>query len=152
MATNTLGKGSAPAPCGGSAARNAIARGGLLTKDALIKFRISAADKATAEALASKAGQRLSDYARTRTLAGRAPAKKVVQVEAMAPELFAELSAIGNNINQIARALNRGRDPGTAHLAEQLAELFRVMMADEVTARRMRAAEDRTRAPNARPE
>lgn len=78
---------------------------------------------------------------------GGKPAKtprKVVQVEAMDPVLFAQLSAIGNNLNQIARSLNRGRDPAAAHLTDELAALFRVMMADEVTARRVRSAESRS--------
>lgn len=142
-------------PAGGSATRNANDGTPLTNKTERIVIRTTAAEKAEAERRAEAAGSgSLSDYMRSRVLddgKAKKAARAVVQVEAMDPVLFAELSAIGNNLNQIARALNRGRDPVPAHLADELAALFRVMMADEVTARRIRSAE-RARKAQARPE
>lgn len=83
---------------------------------------------------------------------GRKAPRAAVTVEVMDPVLFHELSHIGNNLNQIARTLNRGREPVAGHLVEQLQGLFRILMADEVTARRIRSAERGRSEPAARPE
>lgn len=125
-----------------------------MKKDANILIRVTADEKAAAEARAKQAGfASLSDYARRRLSNARAAVAPVpaATVETMDPVLFAELSAIGNNINQIARAMNRDRDPKAAEIMDQMRDLWRVVMSDEVTARRFRAAGEAIRGEKATP-
>lgn len=101
----------------------------------------------------------LSDYVRDRALAsGRRSPRKAMRAangpdgfQAMNPVLFAELSRLGNNLNQIARAFNRGRDIDRDRVVHLVAQTWRTMLADEVTARYATMAEAKVRAVHPSP-
>ncbi len=54
----------------------------------------------------------------------------------MAPELFNELRRIGNNVNQIAHAVNSGLPPAVQDAYRHAARLLDLLLADELSARR----------------
>lgn len=77
-------------------------------KDALssrIAFRVTADERQQVEAAAAAAGVSVSNYARALVLTARPPRRPRGQASATA---LAELNRAGVNLNQIARALNRG--------------------------------------------
>ena len=61
--------------------------------------------------------------------------------------MFAQLSRIGNNLNQLARAFNSGQDVNRAEIMRKVAEVWQVMMQDEVAARYAQAAEAKIARP-----
>lgn len=65
--------------------------------------------------------------------------------QAMEPVLFAELSRIGNNLNQLAHAFNSGRDVNRAEVMQLVAMAWQTMLRDEVTARYAADAEAKVR-------
>jgi hypothetical protein len=52
------------------------------------------------------------------------------------PELIAELRRIGNNVNQIAHAVNSGLPPEVQNAYRQVARLLDLLLADEFSVRR----------------
>ncbi len=104
------------------------------------------------------AGISLSELARERVMRGRRSQPKSQPVpanderfQAMAPALFAELSRLGNNLNQITRAFNAGRDINQDLVVNLLAEVWQTMLSDEVTARYATVAEAKVKARVASP-
>lgn len=88
--------------------------------------RATAAELAYIESAAKVAGKSVSAYMRDCALSGgmsiRAERSKgLIQFLSGA---IAALNRIGNNINQIARQLNRGREHDPHHLEEVLEELL----------------------------
>ena len=73
---------------------------------AQLKVRLTDAEIAQLRAAATTAGLSVSDYARLRMLSGGVPVRMSVRRD---PALVSELNRIGVNINQLARAHNRGR-------------------------------------------
>jgi len=59
--------------------------------------------------------------------------------------LFAELSRIGNNLNQITRAFNSGFDIDRGEVVRLVARAWQTMLRDEVTARYVTMAEAKVR-------
>lgn len=49
--------------------------------------------------------------------------------------LLVQWQRIGNNVNQIARALNRGRDPDAAEIVDTLQAVIGVMIEDQLARR-----------------
>lgn len=80
-------------------------------KTRLVNFRANDEERAALESLALADGLTLSSYCRTRllkdvkTLSRRRPRVD----EAAIAKLYASLNRIGNNINQIAHAMNAGQ-------------------------------------------
>ena len=72
----------------------------------LAGLRLTAAERAVVEAQAAAAGLDLPTYQRSRLLNQRPPVARSTPDAA----LLVELNRIGVNLNQIARAVNRGRD------------------------------------------
>lgn len=70
-------------------------------------IRLSALERAELEAKAETAGKSLSDFTRCAALG-----RRITPVATSRPDAvtMAELRAIGVNLNQIARALNAGRE------------------------------------------
>lgn len=85
-------------------------------------IRVTEAELALVYLQADRAGLSVTELVRQRTLMGRlAPRRGMADAH-----LLSELNRIGVNLNQIARALNRGQDlPMDA--ADVLAELHRVL-------------------------
>ncbi|MBL4642854.1 MAG: plasmid mobilization relaxosome protein MobC [Flavobacteriaceae bacterium] len=85
--------------------------------------RLTRAERIDLELKAERAGVDLSEWVRQQLTA--APIKRP-----RAPALSSVISAlnrIGNNVNQIARQLNRGRDHDPEHLGFILQELHTVL-------------------------
>lgn len=101
-----------------------------VTRDARIIVRCTAAERRRAERDADKAGMKFSPYVRARIFDGKGvpvadPSPRPAQVHSR-DLLIKELSAIGNNLNQIARAANA---TGELKRAAQLDELVAMLMA-----------------------
>lgn len=119
--------------------------------------RLTDQERATLERDARAAGMSLSDFVRSRTLGGRRrPSAKAAMrraassvpapaYAAMSPALFAELSRIGNNLNQITRAFNSGFDIDRGEIIRLVARAWQTMLHDEVTARYATMAETKVR-------
>lgn len=120
-----------------------------------VVVRLTDQERATLEREARAAGLSLSDFVRSRTLPRRrGPSAKTAMARAaspapnfraMNPALFAELSRIGNNLNQIARAFNSGLDIDRAEVIRLVARAWQTMLRDEVTARYVMMAEEKVR-------
>lgn len=98
-------------------------------RDCVVSVRFSEAERATVEARAAEAGDPLADHLRSVILKADAPRRRRPAAASRATltpdELSAlnaigiDLRAIGNNANQIARALNSGADnPGVEALSD----------------------------------
>ena len=88
-----------------------------------LTFRLSPAEYTDLASLADRAGLTLGSYVRSRALAmptTRAVRRPTIQVHAL-NRLQADLSRIGNNLNQIARRVNAGDTPLLSELANSLA-------------------------------
>jgi len=57
----------------------------------------------------------------------------------MDPALFAELRRIGNNLNQVAHAINTGLPPHTGYAAKALNDLLQLLLRDDLLHRRIEA-------------
>lgn len=57
-------------------------------------------------------------------------------VPPLPPEVFVELRRIGNNVNQIAHAINSGLPPEVQNAYRQASRLIDLLIADELSARR----------------
>lgn len=103
-----------------------------------ITVRLTEPERALVEQRAASAGMTVSRYAAEQIMRGRV---MVEQRQSLAPELRSELSRIGNNVNQIARALNDGHHhPGLRNIATALQEVFEFIMRDELLRRRAEEA------------
>lgn len=85
-----------------------------------VAFRLSPDELSMLETAAKQTGLPLSVYARQIALRGRV---SVRQGKGFTPEAFTALQRVGVNLNQIAHALNQGRDCDHATLNRTLAQL-----------------------------
>lgn len=82
-------------------------------------YDVTEAEREHVIAQAKRAGMTLAEYGRQRVLSGRVS----VPPAPVDTSLLTELNRIGVNLNQIARALNRGRDEDPHHLGHVLHQL-----------------------------
>jgi mobilization protein NikA len=85
--------------------------------------RVTEAELIHVQDQAEMAGLSVSDYLRQRALSGKVTPRRT-SGEA---SLLVELNRVGVNLNQIARALNGGRDEDPHHIGFVLHELHGVM-------------------------
>lgn len=85
---------------------------------------------------ASRHGRTVAQYVRDLIVDREMPVIDDVAAPTMHPLLFAELRRIGNNVNQIAHAVNSGLPPEVQNAYRQAAGLLSLLLADEVSARR----------------
>lgn len=119
-----------------------------------LRIRLTESERADLQREAEAAGVSLSELVRSRVLKLRRGsvrhtmnrAAEPPAFQAMHPALFAELSRIGNNLNQLTRALNSGQGASRAEVIRLVAEAWQTMLRDEVTARYAGAAEAKVRA------
>lgn len=76
----------------------------------IFRVRLTAAEKKLLLELSAQAGLTPSDFCRIRTIGGQPHTRKATPERAALIRLQAELNKVGNNANQIARALNRRAD------------------------------------------
>ena len=93
--------------------------------------RLTAAERAALDARAASLGLRVSDYLRAAAIESLPPKlAKATRAKAgiLNRDELRELNAIGNNLNQIARALNIGKDePQGARIDAALSALHTVL-------------------------
>ncbi len=103
----------------------------------VLPVRLTPDEHAEVLAAAQAANMTASAYG-ARTLTGR---RVVIEKrQSMDPALFAEIKRIGNNINQLTRAVNRDRHPDAHALIGSFKELFDHLIRDELMKRRIEAA------------
>jgi Bacterial mobilisation protein (MobC) len=116
-----------------------------------INIRVTDADHARLSLAAQRANMKLTSFCELRILR---PNGKIefaqTMLHKMDPALFAELRRIGNNLNQVAHALNGGLPPHVMFAARTLSELMNTLLRDELLARRIEALRTRTH-PNGAP-
>ncbi|MBD2699477.1 MobC family plasmid mobilization relaxosome protein [Spirosoma sp. BT702] len=82
-------------------------------RDFTIRVRVTSAEKLSIWQMAADAGYTPSDFMRLRTMAATQPLRRVPTPEReLLLNVMAELGRIGNNVNQIARALNSRDETG----------------------------------------
>lgn len=91
--------------------------------------RVTEAEMAHVIAQSEAANLTVTDYARQRVLTG----KVTLPPSPIDASLLSDLNRIGNNLNQIARQVNRGRQHDPDHLGHVLHQLNTAL---EVVARR----------------
>jgi hypothetical protein len=110
---------------------------------------MTAAERAAIDQRAAAAGVTPSAFAAEVLRNGRVV---VQQQQTLAPALMAELSRIGNNINQLAHAANASSAPPQAQaLLTHFQELWGFMMNDEIMRRRVEAFDSRGRSNDSAP-
>lgn len=92
--------------------------------------RLTTAERIDLEAKAAASGVDLSEWVRQQLTA--APIRRMTS-QRLDASLITELSRIGNNLNQVARSLNRGRDPDPHHIDHVMHQLHSTL---ETMARR----------------
>lgn len=93
-------------------------------RDEQLKLRLTAAEQATIERSAAALGLTVAEFTRRRALGYRLPPPRA-DFQAMA-SLAAALIPIGNNLNQLTRAANAGRD--LPHSVEELTTRITAML------------------------
>lgn len=112
-------------------------------KSTIVTFRLPADERTRLAKEAFKAGMTLTDLI-TACLERRASKTEDVaaarhandDLRPLPPEVFAELRRIGNNVNQIAHAVNAGLPPEFRFAYGQAARLIELIIADELSLRR----------------
>lgn len=100
-------------------------------REAVIKVRATDRELATIRSHAAKAGQQVATYLRNRGLDGvgggvpRRDSRRAII--ATLSVLGGELGRIGNNLNQVARAMNAGQVARSQDLDSALADLARAL-------------------------
>jgi hypothetical protein len=95
----------------------------------VVRMRLDASEQAQLEARAGSAGLALGAYLRAcalETAGPRARRRAPIDRELLA-RTNADLNRIGNNLNQLARAMNRGRDAEQAAITGATGELRDVL-------------------------
>ncbi|MFA5952472.1 MAG: MobC family plasmid mobilization relaxosome protein [Hyphomicrobium sp.] len=112
-------------------------------KSRIVTFRLSQDIRDRLRATAANAGMTVTDLITTSLDGSLAKlinhAGASTADDAMHPlphELLTELRRIGNNVNQIAHAVNSGLPPDVQNAYRQVARLLNLLLADEFSVRR----------------
>lgn len=108
-----------------------------------INIRVTDDDHARLTRDALRAGMKLTGYCEILLLN---PKVEIAQttVHRMEPVLFAELRRVGNNLNQVAHAINSGLPPHQLLAAQALNGVLQTLLRDELLNRRIEALRMRT--------
>ncbi|KAB2914559.1 MAG: MobC family plasmid mobilization relaxosome protein [Hyphomicrobiaceae bacterium] len=100
-------------------------------RDRLKVIRCSRAELAAIEARATAAGLNASDFIRRAALGHPV---EIIKLERLHPADLAQLKRLGNLLNQIARAMHRGRlFRGTIEHAEAVMDELRLIIRDQLS-------------------
>ena len=112
-------------------------------KSRIVTFRLREDVRDRLKATAANSGMTLTDLITTRLDANPAMPTSEDALEdsrdtppPLPPELVKELRRIGNNVNQIAHAVNSGLPPEVQNAYRQANRLLNLLLADEFSARR----------------
>ena len=115
-----------------------------------ISFRVSEEERSRLEAEANRAGMKLAPYCQSVALKRRLTVATVT-FHRMEPALFAELRRVGNNVNQIAHAINSNLPPHVQFAAQSLNAVLQTLLRDDLLNRRIEALRTRTHFHGAAP-
>jgi hypothetical protein len=109
----------------------------------IVSLRLTEADYLRLKLNSSWVGLSVSGLAQKLVREGRI---EVVQSDIpapLSPVLMGELKRVGNNLNQIAHALNSNLPPDVQYTAKTLSQLIQLLGQDEILAERLKAASTR---------
>lgn len=107
-------------------------------RNRIIGVRVTDDEYAKLTAEASQAGVTIASLAYGRVLKKRSgEGQPAIVHHAMDPGLFAELRRIGNNLNQVAHAINGGLPPHVMNAYRAVHELVQTLTRDEMLAQRI---------------
>lgn len=110
-----------------------------------INIRVSDADYERLSLAALKLGLKITAYCERRILRGRIAVEIAeTTVHRIDPALFSELRRIGNNLNQVAHALNSGLPPHLGMTARAMNDLLQALLRDDLLSRRIKALRTRS--------
>lgn len=109
----------------------------------IISIRLLPADYERLKLNASWAGLSVSGLAERLVRDGRITIAQSDIPAPLSPALMAELKRIGNNLNQIAHALNSNLPPDVNFTVSTLHNLIQQLARDEILAERVKAASNR---------
>lgn len=115
-----------------------------------INIRVTDDDHARLSADARRAGLKLTAYCEVLMLRRKIEIANTT-VHRMDPALFAELRRIGNNVNQVAHAINAGLPPHLVLAANALNGVLHTLLRDDLLNRRIEALRMRTEFDGAAP-
>jgi len=121
----------------------------------MVCIRMTEDDYALKVSQAKDLGLTVSGLCERLVLAGKVDTSALPAYRAMDPALFAELRRIGNNVNQIAHALNGNLAPDRAYLWNTAQQLMTALLSEELKNQRTvtlrtRTTADDSPAPQAR--
>ena len=106
----------------------------------IVSIRLLEADYQKLKLDAAWVGLTVSGLAERYLRHGKIEVKQSDRPAPLAPALLAELKRIGNNLNQIAHAVNSNLPPQLQYTASTLHQLIEQLARDEVLAQRIKAA------------
>lgn len=126
-------------------------------RNRLITIRLTDADHLRLKEEAARQGTTVSGLAERLVLKGRIVISAADAPERLDPRLLAELRRIGNNLNQLAHAVNSNLPPVIPQAAKHMHDLLTLLVRDELLARRINDLRTReiandSEAPSARDE
>ena len=103
-----------------------------------INIRVTDDDHARLTAEAKRVGLKLALFCEMLLLKGKVELAQTT-IHRLDPALFAELRRIGNNVNQVAHAINAGLPPHLTLTAQALNGVLHTLLRDELLNRRIEA-------------
>ena len=102
----------------------------------VITVRVTRAERVRLEQRAAASGLSVSALAAQLLARGQVTIETRPRGVALPPDLTAEFKRIGNNVNQIAYALNAQKRVAEGRLAREFAHFLRVLLKDDVLKRK----------------
>lgn len=122
------------------------------SRSEVITIRVTRAERVRLEHRAAAAGLTVSAFAAQVLARGQVTVETRPRTAKLPRELVAEFKRIGNNINQIARALNARKPVRDGAVAQHFADFLRTVLKDEfLQARSAKAAARLPKAPGRGP-
>lgn len=112
-------------------------------RDRLISIRVTSAEYARLKLQAGLARMSISGLAERFVSKGEVKVAASDLAARLDPALMAELKRVGNNLNQIAHALNSNLPPDVRFATQSLHQLIRLVAQDDLLAQRFKAAAQR---------
>lgn len=106
------------------------------SRSEVITVRVTQAERVRLEQRAAAAGMTMSAFAAQLLARGQVTVEARPRTVALPPDLAAEFKRIGNNINQIAHALNAHKRVAEGRLAHEFADFMRVLLKDDYLKRK----------------
>lgn len=107
----------------------------------IVHMRLTVSERLRVEQRAAAAGLTVSAWS-ARAVTGAEVTVAVTPTAPLPPGLIAELKRIGNNINQIAAALNTGRQVPATEIVAKMRDLLQALVRDETLVTRINACEN----------